>query len=180
MTWKPAASRTSTAALAVWGWKWLLKVSGQRMTRGCRRCAAARRDHQALKVSGANDGVVRRVEIPPSNWNSLPKTGACVSEVDEARRQRGEPRPPVDQAHRVGVPGPQPSLIVMREELGLVRGHVDVHRASLLQPLQARHRSSASLTVSLFQPPFIGSPWSISKSRWARPRVECISSLVTM
>ena len=51
---------------------------------------------------------------------------------------------------------------------------------SVLHPLQARQRSSASLTGSLFQPPFIGSPWSISKSRCARPRVECISSLVTM
>ena len=33
MTWKPASSSTSTAALAVCGWKWLLNVSGQRMTR---------------------------------------------------------------------------------------------------------------------------------------------------
>ena len=51
---------------------------------------------------------------------------------------------------------------------------------SVLQPLQARQRSRASFDRSSFQPSFIGSPWSISKSRWARPRVECISSLVTM
>ena len=51
---------------------------------------------------------------------------------------------------------------------------------SVLHPLQARQRSSASRTVSLRQPSFIGSPWSISKSRCVRPRVESISSLVTM
>src|SRR5271156_2442876 len=34
LTRKPAASRTLTAALAVEGWKWLLKVSGQRRTGG--------------------------------------------------------------------------------------------------------------------------------------------------
>jgi hypothetical protein len=51
---------------------------------------------------------------------------------------------------------------------------------SVRHPLQARQRSSDSFTVSLFQPPFIGSPCSISKSRCVRPRVESISSLVTM
>ena len=78
MTWNPASSSTSTAALAVWGWKWLLNVSGQRTTRGMPTFRGARRNHHALNVSGANDGVVRRVEIPPSIWNILPTTGACV------------------------------------------------------------------------------------------------------
>src|SRR5579883_951463 len=33
-TWEPAASSTSTAAWAVRGWKWLLSVSGHRLTGG--------------------------------------------------------------------------------------------------------------------------------------------------
>ena len=49
---------------------------------------------------------------------------------------------------------------------------------SALQALQARQRSRASRTSSLFQPPAIVSPRSISKSRRARPRVECFSSAV--
>ena len=53
---------------------------------------------------------------------------------------------------------------------------------SVLQPLQARHRSSASRTASDRQPSLTGeSPWpfSISNSSRARPRVECSSSPVT-
>ena len=34
LTWNPAASSTSTAAIAVCGWKWLLNVSAQRTTFG--------------------------------------------------------------------------------------------------------------------------------------------------
>src|SRR6266566_1158598 len=51
---------------------------------------------------------------------------------------------------------------------------------SLLHPLQAKQRSRASFTSSLRQPPCKGWPSSISKSRRARPRVECCSSRVTM
>src|SRR3954471_23833276 len=53
---------------------------------------------------------------------------------------------------------------------------------SLLHPLQARHRSRASLTSSERQPSLIvpsTCPSSISKSRRDRPRVECRSSRVT-
>jgi hypothetical protein len=48
----------------------------------------------------------------------------------------------------------------------------------LLHPLQDRHKSSDSLTCSSRQPPAITSPRIISKSKWARPRVLCISSRV--
>ena len=51
---------------------------------------------------------------------------------------------------------------------------------SLLHPLHERQRSRDSLTSSLFQPSRTVSPRIISKRRRARPRVECISSLVTM
>ena len=50
---------------------------------------------------------------------------------------------------------------------------------SVLQPLQARHRSSASRTPRERQPSVIGEspcPSSISNSSRARPRVECSSS----
>ena len=127
----PAASSTSTAAIAVCGWKWLLNVSGQRMTRGVpdvpRR---GRRRHQSLNVSVANGG-----HLPPGRdpaqalGAACRRPAACVISVRRPRRHRREPRPPVDPAHRVGVPGPQPALVVVREELGLVGGHVDVHRA---------------------------------------------------
>ena len=49
-----------------------------------------------------------------------------------------------------------------------------------LQPLQARQRSSASLTSRSRQPPAMTSPVSISNRRWARPLVVCFSSRVTM
>ena len=50
---------------------------------------------------------------------------------------------------------------------------------SLVQPLQERQRSRASKT-SWSRQSSISSPFSISQSRWARPRVECFSSRVTM
>jgi hypothetical protein len=77
-TWNPAASITSTAARAVCGWKWLLNVSGQSTTRGRPTFREARRRNHDTNVSRANDGVVRRVEIPPSAWKTLPTTGAWV------------------------------------------------------------------------------------------------------
>ncbi len=50
---------------------------------------------------------------------------------------------------------------------------------SLRQPLQPRHRSSASATSAERQPSRRISPASISCSSRARPRVECCSSFVT-
>src|ERR1700758_1015326 len=51
---------------------------------------------------------------------------------------------------------------------------------SPLQPLHERHRCNASKTCGSRHPLLIGLPCSISKSRRARPRVLCISSLVAM
>src|SRR5947207_15602713 len=50
---------------------------------------------------------------------------------------------------------------------------------SFVQPLQERQRSSASLASSERKPPN-SSPFSISQSVLARPRVVCFSSRVTM
>ena len=50
---------------------------------------------------------------------------------------------------------------------------------SFVQPLQERHRSSASFASSE-RKPSISSPFSISQSVRARPRVVCFSSRVTM
>src|ERR1041385_2927699 len=50
---------------------------------------------------------------------------------------------------------------------------------SSVQPLQERQRSSASSTSSSCHR-VSSSPFSISQSRCARPRVECISSRVAM
>src|SRR5690348_30842 len=51
---------------------------------------------------------------------------------------------------------------------------------SPLQPLHERHRSSASFTLSSRQRFLTTSPFSISHSKCARPRVVCFSSCVTM
>ncbi len=50
---------------------------------------------------------------------------------------------------------------------------------SALHPLHDRHRSRASRTSVERQPSVITSPWVISYSRRARPRVESFSSRVT-
>ena len=73
-------------------------------------------------------------------------------EVDEARRQRCDARPPGDEAEGVGRARAQAARPVVRQELRLVGRHVHVDGAVALQPLQARQRSSASRTSSLFQP----------------------------
>src|SRR2546423_5674241 len=52
-------------------------------------------------------------------------------EVRHTRRRRGEPRGMVDQPEGVRVSRTQPALVVMREELGLQRRHVDADRTVL-------------------------------------------------
>src|SRR5690348_16088014 len=53
-------------------------------------------------------------------------------EVDESRCARRESRPPRDQSEREGVAGPEAALVVVRQELGLVRRHIDVYGAVAL------------------------------------------------
>src|SRR5579863_5279298 len=104
MTRKPAASRTLTAAWAVSGWKWLLKVSGQRRTGGAapegademgllsaslRRCPDTNlsgrvRWNQALKVSGAKAGIERCVGIPAISLARSRSNGVCVVKLARA------------------------------------------------------------------------------------------------
>ncbi len=72
---------------------------------------------------------------PPHYLEQLAQAGRLDQRVDDARHRRGDPRPPVDPSHRVGVPGPQPPLVVVRVELGLVGRHVNVDRALALATL---------------------------------------------
>jgi len=58
-----------------------------------------------------------------------PQAGQGDGEVGQARGVGGESGPAVDHADGVGSPGAPVALVVVREELGLVRGHVHVDRA---------------------------------------------------
>src|SRR5690606_22473986 len=56
-------------------------------------------------------------------------------QVHETGRKGREPGPPIDQPEGERGPGPEPALVVVREELGLVRRDVHVHRAVALASL---------------------------------------------
>ena len=45
---------------------------------------------------------------------------------------RRRARPPIDQSRGIGVARAQPALVIVRQELRLVRGHVHLHRAIVL------------------------------------------------
>src|SRR5204863_461759 len=75
----------------------------------------------------------------------------------------------LDPDHR----SPRPEVAALRVGMSTETGQ------SFVQPLQERQRSSASST-SLERKPSSSSPFSISHSVRARPRVVCFSSRVTM
>src|SRR5689334_8192308 len=63
----------------------------------------------------------------------------------------GRARPPVDQAGSVGITRSQAPFVVVRQKLGLICGHIDLHGAIMLAPL-AREAEVESLTNGLTPP----------------------------
>src|ERR1700674_4894183 len=53
------------------------------------------------------------------------EAGRLTEKVDEPRRYRSDSRPAVDHPEGISLQGPDPALVVVRQELRLVRG--DVH-----------------------------------------------------
>src|SRR5690349_618602 len=72
---------------------------------------------------------------PADGLRERGQAGRVGHRVHDPRRPRGELRPPVDEAHRVGGPRAKAAGVVMGPELGLVRRHVDVHRTLALAAL---------------------------------------------
>ena len=178
---RPPAPRPPPSPSA--GWKWLLNVSGQRITRGRPAFRRGRAREPRLERLGGERAASSRCGRDPAEplGRAADSPGVCVTKFAEPRRMRRQPRPPVDQAHRVGVARPEPALVVVREELGLVGRHVDVHRALALAALAGQAQVERLLDLlARSSRRSIASPCSISNSRRARPRVECFSSRVTM
>ena len=67
--------------------------------------------------------------MPPRNLSSGTQTRGVRNGVRQSGGKRGEPGPPVNPAHRVSVSGPRTPFVVVRKKLGLVGGHIDIHRA---------------------------------------------------
>ena len=70
--------------------------------------------------------------MPPSHLPRSRSTGVWLKKFAKPGSDRSQPRPPVDPAHGIGVPGPQPAFVIVREKLGLVRRHVDIDRTIAL------------------------------------------------
>src|SRR6266540_625755 len=71
----PAVSRMSNAAIAVPGWKWLLKVSGQRSTGGPSQFRIDRLRNIRTNVAGAKRGIRRSGATPPTRLTAELKPG---------------------------------------------------------------------------------------------------------
>ena len=90
---------------------------------------------------GVGEPVVGEVRHRPVRLDAAgplrePRQGAGVRDrVDGPRRERSEPCPQRQPTHRVVRRGPQPVLVVVGQELGLVGGHVHVDRAVALAAL---------------------------------------------
>ena len=81
----------------------------------------------------------------------------------------------------IGVARAEAAFVIVGEELGLVGGHVDVDGAIAFAAFAGEAEVEGVLDVLAL--PAVGratSPFIISQSRRARPRVECFSSRVTM
>src|SRR5690242_18796259 len=55
--------------------------------------------------------------------------------IDESRRKRREPGPAMNVAHRIACARAQPSFVIVREKLGLVSRHIDLHGTLALASL---------------------------------------------
>ena len=89
----------------------------------------------SLECMRGEGGDVSFLSDPAQPFERGAGHGGVSDGVDEARNLRSQPGPPRDEAHRVGGAGAQPPLVVVRQELGLVRRHVDAHGAVLLAAL---------------------------------------------
>src|SRR4051812_35136234 len=79
LTSNPNLSSTSVAACATSGWKWLLKVSAQRITlRPLLLCSGREKNHD-LKVRGANCGILRWDATPAANFARCESPGVWVA-----------------------------------------------------------------------------------------------------
>src|SRR5581483_1124278 len=135
------------------GMKIIVEVSGQRITRGPLPTGSKSR----VNERSAKAGTLR--------CGAMPSARFTMTRLPMRFAVRGAWVPRRDQRSM------SPKAYVA---MSTFTGH------SPLQPLHERHRSSASFTALCFQPPFRTSPVSASKSSRARPRVECISSMVTL
>ncbi len=166
--------------MAVSGWKWLLKVSGQSRTSRASPAAAtprAARNH-ASNVCAAKRGMLAlAARCRRRAWPARRAAGA-LREGLTSRGPATRAAPTSRSAPSRRRARPQPPRVVVRQELGLVGRHVDVDRTVALAALARRGTGRAPPYRSLRQPSSIASPCSISKSRRARPRVECFSSWV--
>ena len=106
----------------------------------------------------------------------------------DARRQVGQRREgraePVQRAGRRRTAGPAAArravVLVVREELGLERGHVDLERALALARLALQAEVEDLVQALVAQRRVRVGPESAMTSALARPRVACSSSRVAM
>ena len=136
------------------------------------------RENQLVNLSSAKCGSSRWASIPPALLTSSDSSAACVAALSArgitaaSRAHSGiQPMSSAPSA-AAGVDsdgtGTPPYMVAMSTSTG----------QSLRQPLQARHRSSASWTSVERHPSVMTSPCTISNSSRARPRVDCSSSPV--
>src|SRR6267143_4827835 len=59
----------------------------------------------------------------------MPQSRELTEEIGDSWSKCAQPRPLIDHAKRIGAQRPSPSLIVMRQKLGLIRRHIYVRRA---------------------------------------------------
>ncbi len=135
MTRQPAASSTSTAAIPIEGVRWLVKVSGHKTTSprfprlGAAagipglQCLGGEQRHPAAPVDAARRG------------DGVAQQGCLAERVDQPGCPRGDLREGRQPAHRIVCARTQPPLVVMGQELGLHRGHVNLGGAVPLAAL---------------------------------------------
>ena len=145
----------------------------------CSRIAGLARLSQAEKLSGASRASARRgdAERLPDERGDARRSRQGVGQAGSHRGR--QPGPAVHVTEGVVRGRTDPAGVMVRKKLRLVGRDVHVGRAFVLAALARRHRSRNYFTSWLRQPPWRVSPWSISNSRWARPRGLWISSRVT-
>ena len=87
-TWNPAASSTSTAAIAVCGWKWLLNVSGQSRTLGLPVVSRGAPAEPRLERLGGERRHAPPRRDPAQSLERLADDRQVRDQVDQPRRER--------------------------------------------------------------------------------------------